>query len=941
MDDLNDLDWSVSAQQTSKPSPFQSSFDLLASSSSSTSTSSSAFYNSTRTVSPQPPPLAPFGAAKPSISQQKPQKSTDAFADLFSLGGVTRAPGSRGGGASSSMAEEQARLREEAARKKEAEHKGFESQGAFWNSLGGSGLAGSTTPLVPSRSSTPQTSRPLASTSSAKAPSRTNPSDIWSEFDLLSSSSNPGPPPSSSTTDQRLDAQSTPSLILTPPSSSSGKTGPASDPFDFFLNQTPVNGNGPSGSKQATAANKVQASAARGDEDDWEFTGNIREGKERGGLLEDSEEDDFMSAFNTKSVEVKATTLRPAQSSSSSSSRRGSPPPHIVGQLVEMGFTPAQARQALGSTESGLDVQMAASMLLSESSDQSKHIDRGFSDQDGNGDDDERERDRLRLIEEAAAAERRRKRRQGPSRSSVATGGASDLSRSATNTPPNEGATTPLQEQAAKILAQTNLLGTSVFNRANAFWKEGKSQVQKAYEERTAAANAGNSRSSTPANDGRPKWMTENIQNVDGSDKEEPRAQSHSSGFKDGFADERLQEDAPTHRPQRERPVNQKPAKAIEQPSLLLSAASKIGSLFSTAEDEPRSYVSPNRRPPARQSSSSLTTPPVSRPSPFPPAKPLMTRPIPSISTSSIESVSAHRTKGNEFFKLGQFGEAEGAYTQAISILPDGHPRSIPLYNNRATSRLKNGDHTGSASDSTMVIDMVGLDYHPDKEVPLPSDLSDINLGDGLVKAIVKRANAMELGERWSKAKEDWDLVGRLEINVPGATKIAAMDGSRRCKKMVDLMNGVSAPAIAPSSSASSSSTTKRKPPPRAAPSSSTGAASALLKATTAALESEDLQRDQHKDAVDARILSWKAGKETNVRALIGSLENVLWPELDWQKVGLHELVTDKQVKIKYTRAVGKVHPDKLNAGNTTVEQRMIANGVFAALNEAWNAGQK
>jgi hypothetical protein len=28
----------------------------------------------------------------------------------------------------------------------------------------------------------------------------------------------------------------------------------------------------------------------------------------------------------------------------------------------------------------------------------------------------------------------------------------------------------------------------------------------------------------------------------------------------------------------------------------------------------------------------------------------------------------------------------------------------------------------------------------------------------------------------------------------------------------------------------------------------------------------------------------------------------------------------------------------QLNTGNSTVEQRMLANGVFGALNEAWNA---
>ena len=42
------------------------------------------------------------------------------------------------------------------------------------------------------------------------------------------------------------------------------------------------------------------------------------------------------------------------------------------------------------------------------------------------------------------------------------------------------------------------------------------------------------------------------------------------------------------------------------------------------------------------------------------------------------------------------------------------------------------------------------------------------------------------------------------------------------------------------------------------------------------------------------------------------SLDTVLWPELGWQKVGMHELVTPAQVKIRYTKAIAKLHPDKV-----------------------------
>ena len=78
------------------------------------------------------------------------------------------------------------------------------------------------------------------------------------------------------------------------------------------------------------------------------------------------------------------------------------------------------------------------------------------------------------------------------------------------------------------------------------------------------------------------------------------------------------------------------------------------------------------------------------------------------------------------------------------------------------------------------------------------------------------------------------------------------------------------------------------------------------------AAEAEDQEKHALKDSVDARLLAWKGGKEANIRALIASLDTVLWPELGWQKVGMHELVSPSQVKIRYTKAIAKLHPDKV-----------------------------
>jgi hypothetical protein len=42
-------------------------------------------------------------------------------------------------------------------------------------------------------------------------------------------------------------------------------------------------------------------------------------------------------------------------------------------------------------------------------------------------------------------------------------------------------------------------------------------------------------------------------------------------------------------------------------------------------------------------------------------------------------------------------------------------------------------------------------------------------------------------------------------------------------------------------------------------------------------------------------------------------LDTVLWPEVGWVKVGMGELLTEGQVKIRYMKAIAKVHPDKVS----------------------------
>ncbi len=84
------------------------------------------------------------------------------------------------------------------------------------------------------------------------------------------------------------------------------------------------------------------------------------------------------------------------------------------------------------------------------------------------------------------------------------------------------------------------------------------------------------------------------------------------------------------------------------------------------------------------------------------------------------------------------------------------------------------------------------------------------------------------------------------------------------------------------------------------------------LRAAHKAAEQEGDEKLALTDKVDARIAAWRDGKRDNLRALLTSLDNVLWEGSGWKKVGLHEVVVANKVKIVYMKAIARTHPDKV-----------------------------
>ncbi|KAL3729079.1 hypothetical protein ACJRO7_033649 [Eucalyptus globulus] len=116
-------------------------------------------------------------------------------------------------------------------------------------------------------------------------------------------------------------------------------------------------------------------------------------------------------------------------------------------------------------------------------------------------------------------------------------------------------------------------------------------------------------------------------------------------------------------------------------------------------------------------------------------------------------------------------------------------------------------------------------------------------------------------------------------------------------------------------------------------------AAKALAEKNQRDLQVQREQAERHRisETLDVEIKRWAAGKEGNLRALLSTLQYVLWPECGWQPVSLTDLITGAAVKKVYRKATLCIHPDKVQQKGANLQQKYVAEKVFDLLKEAWN----
>lgn len=108
------------------------------------------------------------------------------------------------------------------------------------------------------------------------------------------------------------------------------------------------------------------------------------------------------------------------------------------------------------------------------------------------------------------------------------------------------------------------------------------------------------------------------------------------------------------------------------------------------------------------------------------------------------------------------------------------------------------------------------------------------------------------------------------------------------------------------------------------APSAMAGAAAQLPPDETAVLATkEDVERWAN-----------EGGRKANLRALLSTLETVLWEGAGWKKITLADLVDPASVKNYYKKAITVVHPDKV----VGARRQELARFIFAALRQSHDA---
>lgn len=802
-----------------------------------------------------------------------------------------------------SLAERQKQLEAEKLKKlqeKQKQQAAAYGDGQFWDTLGKGSLSGGVS----------RTASPAMHGSAIGNPANNGKAesddDLFAAFNKDTKVDNASyyPPPA-----QPLSGKSTPALDLTSPSawakpaaSNGTSIGFDDDDDPFGLNQLQA--------KSAPVPAAAPAQTGFDDEDD-DLLGDLGRPVD-----EVRRKQEAQKQKTRKSEPEPGKPIEDSDSSSSDDGREARPQQgggndpfdQAVAQLVDMGFSPEDATRGLTESGDGLNVQSAISFLLNDAHRKAKEKNKGTSSPGLN---DQRSSGRARDATPNWANEEASGRRDNRSPASA----EADLAKTAA------------------------AMGTTFLKTANKFWSASQKKVQKA----VADFQEG------PSDPSQPKWMRSAQQDRMGDMKRPADVTDEALMLESGSRPSR-----PSRPVQQSRSESQRAASRDQSPALSASRSSSAPrwqqdpkSRFNKQaieEQSSQAYISPARRkkttpqPPAEprpqfreepdllfnsQAPSQILPHRSPQPSPKPaasisqparktptprPAPP--TRQIPTLAPAALQTSTRHRAEGTAHFKRGDYASAHASYSSSLSAIPQTHPLSIVLLCNRALTALKTGEPRQAVSDADAALALIGPSKGEGEHVALQDETGEKrDMKELYGKALTRKAEALEQMEKWADAGEVWQMC--VESGVGGPTAIA---GRQRCQKaLAPKPVAVSRPATSRPAAAIRPAASAARPARAVATPAKDSEAVLRMQAANKAAEAADAEKFALSDKVDTRIASWRDGKRENLRALLASMDAVLWEGSGWKKVGLHELVMANKVKIVYMKAIAKTHPDKVS----------------------------
>ena len=883
MDDLNGLEWSATSSASTTKAP----------------QGTGNYYPSLR---PTPPPqlsgrTTPLSNQASGVSKSSatsgfaaPAKSStpDLFSNLVSFGSTKAS--------TLTLQQQHEKLQAEKRKQEEDKKKQYDRQfgGAqHWESLGSGTVSPALTPTITSRSATPM-SKPLSTKLSRASPPAVNAGNVVAggDDDLFAAFNK----------DTEVDTSS----FYPPPS-------------------LPTNGTPTSGitSNQARDLSQPQAwkqpvtgleGKQFGDDDDPFGLGAMRPASSAPiPTISTADDNDFLGDLGKPVEEIRrrSPTVPEVRKTPEPQPESDDPWDKAVAELVDMGFSAEQSRRALTESGSGLDIQAAVSWILNDAHRQAKQKQNGRSSSQNNGSSshgDTRATSRNRSRKEQKPSWMLEEDRSQTRREDKSPSGEADLAKAAA------------------------AMGNNLFKSANSLWKTSQKKVQKAVSDFQQDADPS-----------QPKWMREAAEREQADRARGRKAKAAAEDVTDeammlesggrpsvkGRAPESRFAASTSSRDQAPslptRPAEKGKALPRWQQQGPSDSRSRI-SKQAVEEESAQAYVSSARRKKPKQPvprhqdaepdllftstapSQGKLTPSRTPSRPIPtlskPSTPVPTRPkaiarsVPSISPHALSSSTEHRLAGTTHFKRGDYAAAHQSYSASLLSLPSSHPITIILLCNRALTSLKTGIPKSAVADADTAIEIIGPARGEGETIDLGSEKKEMREFWG--KALMRKAEALEQMEKWPEALNVWKL--SVESNVGGAT---AIQGRSRCEK-----------ALAPKPTRTATPKPRPRPVVKSALSdlgpSQDSAAVSRLRAANIEAERADDEKFALSDKVDNKISAWRDGKRDNLRALLGSLQDVMWEGSNWKKVGMHELVQNNRVKIHYMKAIGRCHPDKV-----------------------------